>query len=196
MFAVTALGEGVFGSLYPIFVYRILHGGALQIGQLMSAQAVGGLIGGLLVGLAGKRVMSRWVIGVGQVLFGLIDLAIFNTPALFPMYWLSVGLFVAVGVPGLFSSTGAQSLLQASAPDAYRGRVFGALGTTFGLTLVVGTLIAGAITDRLGVVTVLNIQGAGYVLAGILVIALLPRGQRLSPERALEPELSAPTPLP
>jgi MFS family permease len=153
----------------------VLHGGAAQIGQLMSAQAVGGLLGGLVVGAAGSRVMSRWTIGLGQVLFGLIDLAIFNTPAFFPMYWLSVGLFVAVGIPGLFSSTGAQSLLQAASPDSYRGRVFGALGTTFGVTLLVGALLAGAITDRLGVVTVLNIQGAGYVLAGIFVVLMLPR---------------------
>jgi MFS family permease len=181
VFAVTALGEGVFGSLYPIFVYRVLHGGAAQIGQLMSAQAVGGLLGGLAVGAVGSRVMSRWTIGLGQVLFGLIDLAIFNTPAYFPMYWLSVGLFVAVGIPGLFSSTGAQSLLQAASPDAYRGRVFGALGTTFGVTLLLGALLAGAITDRLGVVTVLNIQGAGYVLAGIFVVLLLPRGKGATP---------------
>ena len=43
--------------------------------------------------------------------------------------------------------------------------------------LLAGTLIAGFITTRLGVVTVLNIQGAGYVVAGLLVLALLP-GQR------------------
>lgn len=173
MFAISALGEGVFGVLYPIFVYRVLHGGALQIGELMSAQAVGGLLGGLLVGWAGKRVMSRWVIGLGQVTFGLIDLAIFNSPAFFPVYWLTVGLFIAVGIPGVALGTGAQSLLQATAPDAYLGRVFGALGTTMGLMLLLGTITAGVVTDHLGVVPVLNIQGAGYVLAGLLVLLLL-----------------------
>lgn len=178
MFTITSLGEGVFGVLYPIFVYRILHGTAPQIGQLMSAQAVGGLIGGLLVGWIGTRMMSRWVIGLGQVLFGLIDLAIFNTPAFFPVYWLSVGLFVAVGIPGLASNTGAQSLLQARAPQAFLGRVFGALGTTAGLLGLIGATIAGTLTDRLGLITVLNVQGAGYVVAGLLVLALLPRRRK------------------
>lgn len=177
MFGISMLGEGVFGVLYPVFVYRILHGGALQIGQLMSAQAVGGLIGGLLVGWIGKRVMSRWVIGLGQVAFGLIDLAIFNTPAFFPVYWLSVGLFVAVGIPGLASSTGAQSLLQARTPDAYLGRVFGALGTTMGLLGLIGAVIAGTLTDRFGLINVLNVQGAGYVVAGLLMVAFLPRAR-------------------
>ena len=179
MFAISALGEGVFGVLYPIFVYRVLHGGALQIGELMSAQAIGGLLGGLLVGWMGKRVMSRWVIGLGQVVFGLIDLAIFNSPAFFPVYWLTVGLFVAVGIPGIASGTGAQSLLQATAPGAYLGRVFGALGTTMGLMLLIGTITAGVVTDHFGVVPVLNIQGAGYVVAGLLTLVLL-RGARTS----------------
>ena len=192
MFAVTALGEGVFGVLYPIFVYRVLHGGALQIGELMSAQAVGGLLGGVLAGWAGKRVMSPWAIGLCEVAFGVIDLAIFNSPAFFPAYWLTVGLFVAVGIPGIGAGTGSQSLLQASAPDAYLGRVFGALGTIMGLMLLLGTITAGVVTDHLGVVPVLNIQGAGYIVAGLLVLLLL-HGARAVPappaEAADEPVL-------
>jgi predicted MFS family arabinose efflux permease len=43
-----------------------------------------------------------------------------------------------------------------------------------GLLGVVGTLLAGFFTDRLGVVTMLNIQGAGYVVAGLLLLTLLP----------------------
>jgi MFS family permease len=178
MFAVTSLGEGVFATLYPIFVYQVLRGGALQIGELMSAQAVGGLLGGVLIGWAGKQVMSRRVIAFGQILFGLIDLAIFNSPAYVPAYWLTVGLFVAVGVPGLSSSTGAQALLQATTPEAYLGRVFGVLGTIMGACLLFGTVTAGAFTPQIGVVPMLNIQGAGYVAAGLLVLTLLPSMRR------------------
>jgi MFS family permease len=177
----TSLGEGVFGVLYPVFVNRVLHGVALAIGELMSAQAVGGLIGGLLVGLAGRRVTSRGVIGGCSVAFGLIDLAIFNTPTFLPSFGLpvfafQVGLFIAVGGVGIGFSTGIQSLTQARSPDAYRGRIFGALGTTMGVLGLIGTITAGTVTELFGVITVLNIQGAGYVLAGLLLIAFLPRG--------------------
>ena len=197
MFSIMMLGEGVFGVLYPVFVYHILHGGAPQIGQLMSAQAVGGLLGGVLVGWLGKRIMSRWSIGLFAVAFGLADLAIFNTPAFFPFFWLTVGLFVTAGLVGIGPSTGAQSLLQAKSPDAYRGRVFGALGMTTGLCVLIGTLTAGFLTDHLGVVTVLNIQAAGYVLGGLLILVLLPREKEetLSPtepaiadQSSMEPE--------
>lgn len=195
MFAVTALGEGVFGVLYPIFVYRVLHGGALQIGELMSAQAIGGLLGGMLVGWAGKRVMSRWAIGLGEIAFGLIDLVIFNSPAFFPAFWLTVGLFVAVGIPGVGASTGSQSLLQARAPSAYLGRVFGALGTIMGLMLLLGTITAGVVTGHFGVVPVLNIQGAGYVVAGLLLLLLLRCTRTPSaPSGAAAPPAIAPAP--
>lgn len=108
----------------------------------------------------------------------IIDLAIFNSLAFSPAFWLSIALFVAVGVPGIAALVGEQTLLQQASPDAYRGRVFGALGTLMALFGVVGILLAGTLTDRLGVVTVLNIQGAGYVLAGVLLLLLLPRRQR------------------
>jgi MFS family permease len=176
VFSVSSLGEGCFATLYPVFVYQVLHGNALQIGELMSAQAIGGLVGGLLLGWIGNRVLSAWVMGPCLMLFGLIDLAIFNTPAFFPFYWLSFGLFIAVGIPGIISLTGAESRLQASAPDAYRGRVFGILGTAMGLFMLVGTLVAGVVTHHLGVVTVLNIQGTSYVVAGLFLIWGLPKG--------------------
>jgi MFS family permease len=176
VFSVSSLGEGCFATLYPVFVYRVLHGNALQIGELMSAQAIGGLGGGLLLGWIGNRVLSPFVMGPCLMLFGLIDLAIFNTPAFFPFYWLSFGLFIAVGIPGIISLTGAQSRLQASAPDAYRGRVFGILGAAMGLSMLVGTLAAGVVTHHLGVVTVLNIQGTSYVVAGLFLIWGLPKG--------------------
>ncbi len=178
-FALIGLGEGAMGTLFPIFVYQVLHGTALQIGELMSAQAVGGIAGGLLVGWIGKRVTTGWVIGLCTVIFGLIDLAIFNTPTFFPVFWLSFGLFVLVGIPGIIGQTGMFSLMQAKAPDNYRGRVFGALNTTLGLLILIGTLITGAVTEHLGVVTILNLQGTGYIAAGLLMTILLPREQKL-----------------
>ncbi len=171
--AITRLGEGVFGVLIIVFVNRVLHGGASQFGWLMSAQAIGALIGGALVGWAGSRLLSpRWI-GLCSVIFGLIDLVIFNSPAFFPVFLISFGLFVLVGIPGIAYSTGLMALQQAVTPDAYRGRVSSAFLTTGALMGLIGTLIASTLGDHLGVVLVLNIQGGVYILAGIFVLALL-----------------------
>ena len=71
--------------------------------------------------------------------------------------------------------TGSQSRLQASAPEAFLGRIFGILGTAMGVFMLVGTLVAGTVSKTLGVIPVLNIQAAGKLLAGVLTLALLPR---------------------
>jgi MFS family permease len=174
--AITSLGEGVFGVLIIVFVNRVLQGGAAQLGWLMSGQAVGALIGSVLVGWLGSRVLvPRWI-GLCTVAFGLIDLVIFNSPAFFPVFLLTLALFVLVGIPGIAAFTGITALQQTATPDAYRGRVSSALFTTGALLGLIGTTIAGALGDHLGVVTVLNIQGAVYMLAGFLVLLLLGRG--------------------
>ena len=80
-----------------------------------------------------------------------------------------------VGVPGIAALTGITSLQQTATPDAYRGRVSSTFFTTGALLALIGTSLAGALGDHLGVVIVLNIQGGVYVLAGLLVFLVLPQ---------------------
>jgi MFS family permease len=171
--AVTGLGEGVFLVLFPPFVRVALGGGALELGWLMSAQAVGGVLGGLVVGAAAARLSPPRLLGSGAVLFGLIDLAIFVYPSFVQSIAVGLALFVLVGVPAAGMLAGLQTLLQTSAKDHLRGRVFGALGTTQALLMLAGTLLGGALGDAVGIVPVLVVQGGAYVAAGILVLVLL-----------------------
>ena len=173
LIAITSLGEGVFSVLIIAYVSKILHGGALQLGWLQGAQAVGGLIGGLLIGFVVKKVSLPHLIGFGAIAFGIIDLLIFNYPTFFPGIVIGLALFVLVGIPGVGFSTGVTTLLQTSVEDEYRGRVFGAMGTTSALLMLLGIIVAGLLGDPLGVITVLNTQGGMYVLAGLCVLVLL-----------------------
>jgi len=126
-----------------------------------------------LVGSASRLFTPARLIGLSGILFGAIDLAIFNYPAFIPGILLGLILFVVVGIPGIGFMTGVNTLLQTSVADQYRGRIFGALGTTQGLLMLIGTASAGALGDQIGVVTVLNIQGCGYILAGLIGLTLL-----------------------
>lgn len=179
LIAITSLGEGVFAVLFVVFVNRILGGGAQEIGWLMSAQAVGGMIGGLLVGWIGNKASSIALIGLGALAFGLIDLAIFNYPTFFPGFTPALVLFVAVGIPGVAMMTGMNTLLQSVVADEYRGRIFGTYGMTGALLALIGATLAGTLGDRIGTVTLLNIQGGVYVVAGLLVPILLRRAHHV-----------------
>jgi MFS family permease len=173
LIAITSLGEGVFSVLFVVFVNRILGGGAQEIGWLMSAQAVGGLIGGVLVGWMGNKISPIALIGLGGVAFGLIDLAIFNYPTFLPGFTPALVLFAAVGIPGVAMMTGMNTLLQSAVADKYRGRIFGTYGMTGALLALIGATLAGTLGDRIGTVMLLNIQGGVYVVAGLLVPVLL-----------------------
>jgi len=128
-----------------------------------------------LIGAVGRRLPVARLIGLGAILFGLIDLAIWNAPTVAPAYALAVAiaLFALVGLPGRGYLTGMTTLLQESVADAYRGRVFGAYATTSALAQLGGMALAGALGDRLGVLPLLNVQASVYLVAGVLALVLL-----------------------
>jgi hypothetical protein len=136
-------------------------------------QAIGGLLGGVLVGWVGGRIRPPLLIGIGTLGFGLVELAIWNSSSLVPGIILPAVLFVAVGLPGAASGTGLTTMLQTSTVDQYRGRVFGAFSTTYSVLQLAGMGLAGILGDRVGVLPVLNAQAAIYILAGVVALALL-----------------------
>ena len=77
---ITAVGEGIMGTLFTPYVKDILDGNAATLGTINSAQAVGGILGGFVAVAAGRRWTPRALFGWGAVVFGLIDLAIFVYP--------------------------------------------------------------------------------------------------------------------
>jgi MFS family permease len=100
-----------------------------------------------------------------------------------------VALFFLVGIPGAMSFPTMFSVIQARVPDAYRGRVLGALFTTAALLALVGLAIAGTLTVPLGTLTILNIQGLAYTLAGVAMLVLLTRA--MAADRRTEPVAAA-----
>jgi MFS family permease len=171
--AVTGLGQGVVWALFPPFVREVLGGGTAELGWLLSAQAVGGLLGGVAVGSVAARLSSARLLGVSAILLGLIYLAAFLSPTVVRGVTVGLALFVLVGVASTAVFAGFQTLLQTSSTDSYRGRLFGALGTTQALSMLKGTLLGGALGDAVGIVLVLLVQAASYVAAGLLVLGLL-----------------------
>jgi MFS family permease len=173
---ITSFGEGIWGTLFAPYVRSVLHGGPEALGVISGVQAVGGVVGGLVVATFGARWSPRLMLGVGAVLFGIVDLAI----ALYPLVWVSAVpagvLMVVVGLPGAVASAGMLTLFQQHTEDRERGRAFGLLLLGRSTATVLGSLTAGVLGGVLGIVPVMAWQGCGYVLAGTMVLLLLVRG--------------------
>ena len=170
---VTCTGEGVMGSLFAPYVRSVLHSGPQLLGALSSVQAVGGLAGGVVVATVGRGWSPVRMLGVGAVLFGLVDLGIFVYPLVLVSPWPAIAGMVLVGTPGAALTAGMMTLYQRSTVDERRGRVLGLAFFAQSLAMVVGTTGAGFLGAVVGIVPVLAFQGVGYVVAGVLVLATL-----------------------
>jgi hypothetical protein len=116
------------------------------------------------------------LLGWGAIGLGLIDLAIFNYPAFVPGIWLGLVLMGIVGIPATAFGSGYMTVLQTEATDAYRGRVFGALGAVSALFMIVGATVAGLATPLIGAVAVLTIDSLGYIAGGVFALGSLTTG--------------------
>jgi MFS family permease len=172
---ITSFGEGIWGTLFAPYVRSVLHGGPEALGLISGIQAVGGVVGGLVVATFGSRWQPARMLGLGALAFGVVDLAI----ALYPLAWVHAWpagvLMVVVGLPGAVASAGMMTLFQQHTDDRERGRVFALLLLARSVATVLGSLTAGLLGGRIGIVPVMAWQGCGYVLAGTLVLLLLVR---------------------
>jgi predicted MFS family arabinose efflux permease len=170
---ITSTGEGVMGTLFAPYVRNVLHGGAQVYGLISGVQAIGGVVGGFVVTALPHRWSPVRMLGVGATVFGLVDLAIFLYPLAFVSWWPAAVGMIVVGVPGAFTMAGYLTLFQRSTVDESRGRVFSLLGLARSVSMVVGTVGAGLLGNVVGIMPVLAVQGAGYVVAGTLVLGTI-----------------------
>jgi MFS family permease len=176
MSAIGSLGEGVMGVIFVVWVKEVLGGGAQELGWLMSAQAVGGLLGGLAIGMLSRHLSTLRLVTLGPITFALGDIALFTYPLVLSGLWPGLLLIALVGLPAAASGASRTTLMQSGVRDEYRGRVFGAVGTTQSLLRLVGLLIAGALGGRVSPILLLDLfQGGSYLLVGLVALLTLSR---------------------
>jgi MFS family permease len=180
IFLITAtamVAEGLLNVLSFPWLKLVLHGGALERGWLSSAQAIGGLVGGLLISRAARLVRPAQLVGVSGIMLGLLMLAYVNVntlpidQSLFLPAALLIKMLQGVPIMGMFVSV--DTLLQQNSADRYRGRIFGAYAATIGLAVLIGQALASMFGDRIGIIPVLDMMGLAYLLAGLLALLLL-----------------------
>jgi Na+/melibiose symporter-like transporter len=162
------IAQGIFVVRFVLFVAQRLHGGAAEIGLMRGVQAIGALAAGLALSLATTALSPARLTAWAAVLFGLLDLLVWNLPLLSTATVVYLTLFILVGAPGIALVTGLVSSLGLAAREHERGRVFSALGLADGAGQAIGMLAAGVLTPALGLMTMLDAQAALYLAAGAL----------------------------
>jgi MFS family permease len=160
LLALVSLTGASYTQLLPIFAEQILHGGARTQGFLVSAAAVGALIGALyLAGRRSVRGLGRliaWapaVFGVGLIALGLS-----------PWLWLTLLVMPVIGIGMMVQMAATNTVLQTIVDDDKRGRVMSFYSMAFMGMVPLGSLLAGILAHFLG-------APLAVILGGICCIA-------------------------
>ncbi|HZX01644.1 MFS transporter [Kribbella sp.] len=168
---VTGVGEGVMSTLFAPFVSAELGGDGKVYGLIVSSQAIGGIVGGLVAAAIGSRRPAATLWGIGALAFGLIDTAMFLSPLVSASVIPAFVCMIVVGLPGALTLAGMMTVFQNLTVDGTRGRIYGAVGAAESVAVLIGIAGAGFLGDTVGIIPVLVFQGLGYVVGGAVVLS-------------------------
>lgn len=153
-------------SLMPVLVREVFQGGADQMGFLVGAAGLGAVTGTLYLasrssvrGLVRLLTYAALAAGLALALVAHVKLA-----------WLAMPLLAITGFGILVTSVSVNMILQAIVDDDKRGRVMSLYTVSFMGLAPFGTLVMGALADRIGVTATLTISGL-FCAAGALALA-------------------------
>jgi len=153
-------------SLLPLLITSYFKGGALELAWIQSANGLGMILGGLLLGMWGgfkSRVKTAFV---ALVIAGVSILGFSQTPPdVFPLAVVSIFIF---GVTNSIANSSFFAALQTLVPPEVQGRVFTLAMAASTIAQPIGLAVAGPVSE------ILSIRG-WFVIGGVsfIVMALL-----------------------
>lgn len=136
------------GSLMPLLVTKHFEKGALELGLINSAEGVGIIVGGILLSVWGgfkKKIVTSMIgiIGLGASVI-LIGIAPSN------LFMLAVAGFFLIGAAIPITNGPVGALFQAVIRNDMQGRVMSLVNSAATAISPLGLLIAGPLSDALG----------------------------------------------
>jgi predicted MFS family arabinose efflux permease len=166
---VAMFADAILSAILVVFMQEDAGLNATQFGWLLTARGIGGLVGGLLIAQVGQKLANWQLAAGGMVAGGLLLVAMVAQPTLFALLILT-GL---IGLPSIAWIVAVQTQLQQATADEYRGRVFGAYGTSVSLLMLVSSGLAGLSADMIGATALVLIAAIISIMAGLMAGVLL-----------------------
>ncbi len=153
-------------SLLPLLVKKAFNGGAQELAWVESVFGIGVILAGLLLSTWGgfkRRIITSFagIIGIGLGVF-LTGLAPANT------FWLLLATTFIVGFSQVFANGPLSAIFQSSIAHDMQGRVFSLIGAGATAMMPLSLLIAGPISDWLGVRTWYLFGGVACILMTLI----------------------------
>jgi len=161
--------------LMPVFAADILHSGVKGLGLLMSSAGAGALFGALALARMGDFKHKGRALVFCSILFS-ICLILFS---LSRNYLFALIFLAFIGGAGVTAVALINTLLQTIVSDEFRGRVMSIFMLTFAGFMPFGNLIAGSLTQWVGVAVAIRFSGLTCALFFIAINAAYPSLRRV-----------------
>jgi MFS family permease len=167
LFSVVSLMGYPYMVLLPIFAGQVLHGGPYTLGWLTAVSGLGALISALslafrksVVGLTRMIQVSSATLGLALILFGI-------------SHWLFLSLLLMgfAGFGMMQSASASNTIIQTLVPEDKRARVLSYYAMAYFGSAPIGSLLAGALAQKIGASNTIIITGT-FCLLGSLWFAL------------------------
>jgi MFS family permease len=154
----------IFGFMYltmmPVFAREVLHTGASGYGLLLTFVGAGALTGALSLATVGGRIRRGKLFSISAYAFAALTIAF----ALANAVMLAAALLLCLGLTMLINGALANGMLQSAVPDELRGRVMATYVFVYVGFTPIGSFIAGAISNLIGVRWAIGLGGAAMLL--------------------------------
>lgn len=164
LLALVSLAGVPYMVLMPVFVTKVLHGGPRALGVLMAAAGLGALAGALYLAARRTVVGLGRIISIAAMVFGVGLIAFSFSRSI----WISLLLMPITGAAMIVEMAGSNTILQTLVEDDKRGRVMSFFTMCFMGMVPIGSLISGALADRIGAPLTVMFGGI-IVIAGALL---------------------------
>ncbi|MFL5955642.1 MAG: MFS transporter [Gaiellaceae bacterium] len=165
LFGAQTVVAGAMGVLVVVSALRLLDLGTGGVGWLYSATGVGGLIGtAVALALVGRKKLAS-DFGLGLLLWGFPFLIM----GIWPNAVVALAMLGVLGVGNTLVDVAGFTLLQRTAPEEVRSRVFGVFESMVAATIGLGAILAPLLIAVVGIRAALIATGMFLpILAGLL----------------------------
>lgn len=171
LFAIISLMGYPYMVLLPIFAGQVFHGGPYTLGLLTAASGLGALISALslafrksVVGLMSMIQMSSAILGLALILFGFSH-----------QFILSLLLMGFAGFGMMQCASASNTVMQTLVPEDKRARVISYYAMAYFGSAPIGSLLAGALAQKIGAANTIIITGTFCLLGSLWFSLQIPK---------------------
>lgn len=177
MLSITGLLVLPYDTLIPVYAKEIFKGNAKTYGYISSFIGIGAVVGTILLASLKKSTSMRSMLLLSTVILG-IGLICFSHTSNFIL-----ALFFAMitGFGGVAQFTTCNIIVQSEASREMRGRAISILLTAIFGMLPLGSLLVGAVSEKIGAPNAILCQGIAGVLIAFVFFKLLHKKKKTMP---------------